>query len=423
MTPYLPRIVDAELDELLRGVAAIAIQGPKGVGKTVTAQRRARSVVALDDPAVHAIARADARAILQRPKPILIDEWQRVPATWDAVRRAVDDDRTPGQFLLTGSASPRELPAHTGAGRIVDVRMRPLALSERGLGTPCASLGALLRGERPALAGTTPVTLVDYVDEIVASGLPGLRALQGRALRAQLDGYLQRLVDREFSEQGLAVRSPQALLRWLTAYAAATSTTASFEKTRDAASAGEASPPPRSTVRPYRDVLERLWIVDAIPAWLPSGNLLNRLSQPPKHQLADPALAVRLLGLDRDALLAGRTSGHIQGTGSLLGRLFESLVAQSVRAYAQHAEARVHHLRTKAGERDVDLVVARGDQRIVAIEVKLGGTVADADTRNLRWLRQQLGDTLLDAIVVNTGPAAYRREDGIGVVPAALLGP
>lgn len=424
MSEYLPRVVDAELDELLAGLPAVAVEGPKGVGKTETASRRAKTVIALDDQAMQAIVRADVTEILRGPKPILLDEWQLAPATWDAVRRAVDRDQQANQFLLTGSACPSIAPTHSGAGRIVTLRMRPLALSERGVGKPTVSLAELMQGARGLIRGTTDVALADYVNEIITSGFPGLRNLGGRALRAQLDGYLRRIVDRDFADQGLGIRNPQGLLRWMTAYAAATSTTATFETIRDAATSGEGQKPAKTTVQPYRDILERLWIVDPVPAWLPSRNHINRLSQPPKHQLADPALAARLLGLDQHALLAGKESGPpVPRDGTLLGHLFESLVTLSVRVFAQAAEAQVRHLRTKGGEREVDLIIERADQRVIAIEVKLSSAITDADTKNLCWLREQIGDDLLDAIVVNTGQRAYRREDGIAVVPAALLGP
>lgn len=239
MSDYLPRVVDAELDELLGSLPAVAVEGPKGVGKTETARRRAARVVALDDPAIREIARADIAHVLNGTRPVLIDEWQQVPSVWDAIRRAVDKDRRANQFLLTGSASPATAPTHSGAGRIVTLRMRPLALCERGLCKPSVSLAELLQGKRPSVSGATKITLADYVDEILASGFPGLRGLRGRAMRAQLDGYLQRIVDRDFAAQGVGIRNPQGLLRWMTALAAATSTTASFETIRDAATSGE----------------------------------------------------------------------------------------------------------------------------------------------------------------------------------------
>lgn len=422
--PYDARVVDRELDELLPAIPALAIEGAKGVGKTATAAQRAASARELDDPAQRSIALADPARLLDGPAPVLIDEWQYVPEVWDLVRRAVDRGAAPSSFLLTGSSRPAERGSHSGAARIVSVRMRPLALSERGLVTPTVSCADLLSGRRQEIGGSSPVGLEQYVREIVSSGFPGLRPLSGRPLRAQLDSYLLRIVDRDFEELGHNVRDPAALRRWMTAYAAATSTTASFETIRDAATSGHGDKPAKTTTIPYRDVLERLWIVDPVEAWLPTRNRISRISSPPKHQLADPALAARLLGVDADALLEGRAAGPpIPRDDTLAGALFESLVTLSLRTYAQAAEATVKHLRTISGTHEVDLLLERADGRVVAFEVKLARDGRDHDTTHLRWLARQIGDELLDAVIVTTGTEAYRRRDGIAVVPAALLGP
>ena len=146
----------------------------------------------------------------------LIDEWQLFPATWDTVRRAVDADPTPGRFILTGSASLSGAPTHSGAARIVPVRMRPISLAECGIPTT-VSPQTLLEGATPEIAGDTAAHLENYVDEILAGGLPTLRGLPERALRAQLDGYLQRVIDRELPEQGLLIRHPDTLRAWMRA--------------------------------------------------------------------------------------------------------------------------------------------------------------------------------------------------------------
>ena len=411
---YQRRVLDAELDELLPSLAALALEGPKGVGKTATASRRVATVHALDDPAQRSVAIGDPARLLDSTPPILLDEWQQVPELWDLVRRGVDAGAPPGQFLLAGSASPAGTGTHSGAARIVSVRMRPMALAERASTEPTVSLGDLLEGSRAPVRGSTVWTLEDYVDEIVQSGFPGLRELRGRALRSQLDGYIRRVVDRDFPELGLQLRSPTALLRWMRAYAAASSTTATYETIRDAATSGSGEKPARTATLPYRDVLERLWILDPVPAWSPTGTRIRRLTLPPKHQLADPALAARLLGADQGALLRD---------GTRLGPLFESLVTLSLRVYAQAAEAEVLHLRTGGGEHEVDLIVQRADGTVLAIEVKLARDVGETDLRHLKWLAGRIGDDLLDTLVVTTGPEAYRRPDGIAVVPAALLGP
>ncbi len=423
VTEYLRRAVDEELEELGRSLPAVAIVGARGVGKTVTASRRATTLHALDDPAQRSIAMADPARLLESEPPILIDEWQYVPECWDLVRRAVDAGADPGRFLLTGSASPAGVETHSGAGRIVSIRMRPLALSERGIARPSVSLGELLRGERPAIEGQTDLRLGDYVQEILRSGFPGMRHLSGRSLRAQLDGYLDRIIDRDFPELGHPIRNPTALRRWMIAYAAASSTTASYEAIRDAATGGEGDKPAKATTQPYRDVLERLWVVDPVPAWAPTRNRIRRLSSPPKHQLADPALAAQLLGLDADALLSGEdTRPPIPREGTLLGALFESLCTLSLRVYAQASEARLFHLRTSGGEHEVDLIVERADGRVLAIECKLTRNVSGDDVRHLNWLAEQLGDSLVDRVVLTTGTEAYRRPDGVAVVPAALMG-
>jgi predicted AAA+ superfamily ATPase len=224
---YRRRVVDDELDELMPGLAAIALEGPKAIGKTETASQRAATIYALDDPEQLTVAVADPRRLLEGEPPILIDEWQNLPECWDLVRRAVDRGAAPGRFLLAGSASPPRS-THSGAGRIVTLRMRPLTLFERDVASPTVSLAELLSGSRPEISGQTGVSLEDYAGEIVASGFPGLRGLSGRQLRAQLDSYLTRIVDHDFQELGHRVRNPLALKRWMTAYAAASSSSTSY---------------------------------------------------------------------------------------------------------------------------------------------------------------------------------------------------
>ena len=421
---YLRRLVDDELDALLPELPAIAIQGAKGVGKTATALRRAGTAYRLDERIPREIAAAQPQRLTAGATPILIDEWQRLPDSWDVVRRAVDDGAPPGSFLLTGSPPAPGTATHSGAGRIVIARMRPLSLAERGMGPTTVSLGELLQGERPAIDGTSQATLEDYAREIVQSGFPALRGLSGRATLSWLDGYVERIVDREFPEMGYVVRNPGLLRRWLTAYAGASSSSASFETIRDAATSGVTEKPSRSATMPYRDILERLYVVDSVPAWLPTRNHISRLGAAPKHHLVDPALAAQLLGVDVDGLLSGRDDRAIGvRDGPLLGALFESLVTQSIRVYAQAAGARVGHLRLHRGDREVDLIIERRDGRIIPIEVKLSGSVDDHDVRQLRWLETELGGDVLDSVIITTGPEAYRRTDGVAVVPATLLGP
>lgn len=420
MVDYIARVVDSELDDLA-SAAAVSIEGPRAVGKTETALRRAETVHRLDDPDQTAVLRSSPKRVLDGVPPVLIDEWQRLPGTWDMVRRAVDDNVPAARYLLTGSAAPAEMPTHTGAGRIITVRMRPMSLAERGVETPTVSLGSLLTGDRPELEGSTDATVEQYASEITSSGFPGIRGQDPRVRQRLLDGYIDRIVEHDVHGFGRTFRDRGQLRGWMSAYAAATSTTTSFEKIRDAATPGEADKPARTTVGPYRAALESLWMIESVPAWLPTRNRLRALGSAPVHQMADPALAARLVGVDVDGLLAARRSWS--GEGPFLGALFESLVTLSVRTYAQAAGARVSHLRTQGGHHEVDLIIERADGAIVALEVKLASLIEDRDVRHLAWLRDRIGARLLDAAVITTGPHAYRRSDGIGVVPAALLGP
>lgn len=383
------RTADLELDDLFPHVAAIALDGPKAVGKTTTAAQRAADIMNLDRTAERVPLEADPELLLSRRRPLLIDEWQNVPEVWDVVRHAADRDPSGSQFLLAGSATPRAgATAHSGAGRIGRLRMRPMTLEERGVGEPAVSLTRLLEGGREQLHGQTDVGLSRYVEEILASGFPALRSLSGRARRFQLDSYLRNAVDRDVPEQGLAVRRPDALMAWLRAYAAATSSTAGYSQILDAATPGQGDKPARSTADGYRRVLESLWLLDPVPAWELGGSQFTRLGRSPKHHLADPALAARLLGLN-EAKLLGTGGGPVGSEGrAVLGSMFESLATLCIRVAAQAAEADVGHLRTRDGDHEVDLVVTREDGAVLAIEVKAAGAVDDGDTKHLQWLRR-----------------------------------
>jgi predicted AAA+ superfamily ATPase len=301
--------------------------------------------------------------------------------------------------------------------------MRPLSLSERGIDEPIVSLKSLLAGEEAPLQGNTNTGLRQYVGEIFASGYPAIRTLPTDLRGDVLDSYLTYAVEQEFAEQGIRVRRPQTLMAWLRAFAAATATPSSYGKILNAATAGVSDKPSRETTTLYRDVLARGFFLDSVQAWTPAFNPLKRLAGSPKHYLADPALAARLLDLTPQAVLTGADQARPSlRAGSMLGPLFEHLVAQSVLVYAEAAGAQVGHLRQNDGRREIDLIVEKG-QAVVAIEVKLATTVTDQDVKHLVWLRQQLGQNLVNAAVITTGQVAYRRPDGINVVPAALLGP
>lgn len=424
MSRYVRRVVDDELEELFDQLPAVLLDGPKGVGKTATARGWDPVEWNLDDPDQRAVVEADPKIVVAsgNGQPVLVDEWQRVPAVFDAIRRAVDDDPTGGRFILTGSATS-SAPTHSGAGRITTVRMRPLSLYERLVpGTATVSLAGLLAGDT-AVSGEAGLELSDYVDEIVTGGFPGMRGLAQKARERQLDSYLDRIVDHELPELGFRVRHPTTVRAWLKAYGAAVGTTASWEKIRDAATPGSGDKPAKTTTMPYIELLTQLRILDPVDAWTPSFNHLQALTQSPKHHLADPALAARLVRLSAAKLIRSESPTlGIPRDGTYVGALFESLATLTVRVLAQRHGARVYHLRTRQGRHEVDLIV-EGEDGVVGIECKLGGAVDDKDVTHLRWLKEQIGSDLIAAAVVTTGKRAYRRKDGVAVVPLALLGP
>ncbi|MDR0431976.1 MAG: DUF4143 domain-containing protein [Bifidobacteriaceae bacterium] len=424
---YVRRLIDSDLDDLMPDLPAIALEGPKGVGKTATASRRARTVLHLDRERDAEEVLANPRILATEPPPVLLDEWQHVPQVWDEVRHLVDDGARPGSFLFAGSAAPVGAATHSGAARIVRMRIRPLSLAERQLATPSVSLGRLLAGDDGPVGGEAELGHDDYIREIAASGFPALRRLSARSRHWQLEGYVTNVVEHEFADQGITVRKPHSLRRWLRAYAGATATNASYTAILDAATAGEADKPAASTVVAYRDALAALWLLDEVDPWDPGGVGVGvgvgRLAKTPRHFLADPALALVLLGLDQ-AALARHPEDRVFGPryGSLAGRLFEALVGLSLQTYAARNDATVSFLRTQDGRREVDFVVQKG-RAVVGVEVKLAAEVGPKDVAHLVWLRERLGSDFAAGVVLTTGRRAYRRPtDGILVIPAALLG-
>jgi predicted AAA+ superfamily ATPase len=228
-------------------------------------------------------------------------------------------------------------------------------------------------------------------------------------------------------QQGVRIRQPRTLLRWLTAYAAATSSDTTYGEILDASTPGEGEKPSAATTIAYREALGNLWLIDELPVWLYGEDYFSRLKRSPKHYLADPALTAYLLNFDID-MLTKNNPAHKRATtvfdekiGGITGRLFESLVHLSLKTYATVNDASLSYLKTRNGDHEVDFILQRG-QRNVAIESKMSLKIEDKDVKHLNWLRENLKDDLLDAIIVNTGPTAYRRPDGIAVVPAVLLG-
>src|SRR5699024_6950738 len=258
---YQERSIDRLLDRFLPEVPAYALDGPKGVGKTASASRRADHVwnMELAEHRAHLLAQRDFGDL--PGGTLFIDEWQNLPDAWNAVRRAVDDGSPGGRFLLAGSASPRDgRGTHSGAGRILSARMRPMGLHERGVANPTVSLSQMVLAEGLDVSGRADFSVGEYYETIVAGGFPGMSDKPPRLRRNYLDSYLQRIVDRELPDLGFRVRRPAQLRRWMTAYAAASSTTTALN--RIASAAGEdGQNPTRATTLAYREHLTQLWIM------------------------------------------------------------------------------------------------------------------------------------------------------------------
>lgn len=412
---YTPRSIDTLLDRFFPEVSAYALDGAKGVGKTASAARRSAHVWNLERPEHRAHLMAQSNYLNLPEGTVFIDEWQHLPDVWNAVRRAVDDGAPGGRFLLAGSSSPRDASGtHSGAGRILSARMRPMGLHERDLCDNPVSLSEMLAGDLPSIDARCPLRLEDYFDAVVSSGFPGLHRMSVQVRNQHLDAYLRRIVDRDMPDLGFTVRRPLQLRRWMAAYAAASSTTTALA--RIAAAAGEDGEiPAKTTTQAYREHLAQLWILDPLEAWSPSLSMFKRIQQKPKHHLADPGLAARLLGVSARHLA-------LPTNADVAGRLFESLAVLTLRVIAEAEGGHAWHFRTREGREEIDLIIEGDEGQVVAVEIKLAGDVRDRDVRHLLWLQDQMPDDVLDTMVITTGEFAYRRPDGVAVVPLGLLG-
>lgn len=413
----------------MREFPAIAIDGLKGVGKTMSAKRLAATTFELDRARDYdQIVNIPNILSSERP-PILIDEWQRIPAVWDYVRRAVDDGAKPGTYLLTGSIANADINIHSGAGRIIRRKMYPLSLAERDIEKPTISVGEMFSADKPFsanVAGKTDVSSADYIFEIVASGLPSFRYLVPESRKIAFDSYFHNILSHEFSQQGIRIRQPETLMRWLRAFAAAISTDAGYAEILDASTAGEGNKPAAKTIIAYREALENLWLLDELMPWIDGEDFFSGLKRSPKHYLADPAFAAFLLDLD-EGIISGANNWPARAErfdgkyGSILGRLFESLVHLSLNIYTEVNNAKLFFVKTHKGDREIDFIMQKGT-RVIACEVKFSPMATPADGKHLRWFIESVGRECNDAMIITTGSVAYRREDGIAVVPAALLG-
>ena len=416
---YLPRVVDDEMQRALSTMPAVLIEGPRACGKTWTGRQFANSASYLDERASAALeAGMDPASILDGETPRLLDEWQLAPEVWNPMRRVCDRRGVRGQFILTGSADPPDdITRHSGAGRIMRVRMRPMSLYESGESDGRVSLGQLLASGDCA-APDAGWSLGEVLELACRGGWPQLLdaglATAGGAVRA----YLQEISRTDVSRIDGTDRDPVRVQRLIVSLARNVATEARRTVlAADTAAAGDA-PLERRTVAGYLEALSRLFVLEEVPAWRPHIASRAQARRSPKIQLADPSLVAAALEVEVDGLLRDL---------AFAGRLFESMVMRDLLVYAQANRCLVSHYRD-SDNLEVDLIIAHPDGRWIAAEVKVGGASAiDRGAQSLRRLCGKLdqaktGDPV-KLMVITAGGYAYERSDGVCVAPITSLGP
>ncbi len=416
---YRSRVLDGVLSDRLAVAGAVLIDGPKACGKTRTAREFAASSVLLDvDQAAQAALDIDPALVLDGPVPRLIDEWQLAgDAVWNGVRRLVDDRGRPGQFILTGSSVPDDdVRRHSGAGRIAVLRMRPMTLFEMGASSGAVSLSGLLSGEAPSCPDPG-VTLAGLAELIAVGGWPGHLSRTPAAAQQVNRDYLAQIAQVDIGRVSGVRRDPLRIERFLRSLGRHTSTEAALSTIVADAAGTDDEPLARTTGYDYLAALERVMVIEDVPAW--SVRLRSRatLRSAPKRHFVDPSLAVAALGADPQGLL---------GDLETLGLLFESLVVRDLRVLSQPLGATVFHARDSSG-READIVLQLPDGRWSAFEVKLGARQVDAAAASLRKFADSVDQRAAGAPavlgVITLASYGYRREDGVAVIPVAALRP
>ena len=376
----------------------------------------------LDEPAEREAAQMDPSLALMGDTPHLVDEWQEVPEVWDAARRFVDDSGNQrGALLLTGStalkAGEREKVRHSGTGRIARLSMRPMALCESGEGEAKVSLRALLSGEelRPARKETG---LADVARWCCRGGWPANIGLSDEAAAETASQYIQSVLDVNVIEDG---RSPEMALALLRAMAMNISQAVTYKTLIKDASDG-VSGPDVDTVTAYLDLFDRLKLTEGLHGWEPPMRSKARVRVKPKRYFCDPSLAAALLGATPQKLLRDTQT---------LGMLFENLVIRDLHVFLSTYSGlgnELHYYRDDQGL-EVDAIIEYGGLW-GGVEVKLSDTKADEGAASLKKLRDKMtanpaarnAEPAFLAVVVGRGNLAYTRDDGVMVIPAALLG-
>ena len=421
---YEKRLIDSILKEYVDELPAILLEGAKAVGKTETCKQLASTEYSMDNAAQRELLQNNPDIILQNAKPVLIDEWQLAPSLWSYVRHAVDDGLPNGSVLFTGSSIRVNSRVHSGAGRIIRLKLRPYSIEERNLSDSYIRIADLFNfGSKATVNGETDKTLVDYLDEIYRSGFPGIRNKSERIQKVLLKSYVTNIAEHEFEENGFKILNPHSLLAWMRIYAASIGTETKQSTLINAATASDAIPS-APTVSKYREALEILDITDEVQPFLPMGKIYGNLAKGTKHFMLDPAIALSLLGVEKDELLDYQVPKYVSKFHqTLTGQLIESFVYQSLVVYADVNDAQFSYYRNSRGTREIDFILQKG-HRLILFEVKANPDVKDAYIRHLNWFEDEIGDEFkVTKVLLNTGRYAYtRQEDHVHVIPLALLG-
>lgn len=410
--------MDHVLAEALTSIGAVLIEGPKWCGKTRTAREIAKSAIFMQDPDSLALnmATADAKPslLLQGDTPRLIDEWQIAPVLWDAVRHAIDQRGEPGQFILTGSATPSDdFVRHSGTGRIARIKMRPMSLYESKESSGAISLGALFDSQ-PDVEAVSDMTLEKLAAIMVRGGWPAAVLATEDSSYAMVYNYVESVINSDISKVDGIERNPanvRALLRSLARNTASPVPMSTLRKDM----ASDEDQISEKTIASYLNALRRIWVVEDLPAWNPAMRSKAAVRTSPKRHFVDPSIAAAVLRATPSRLLQDLNT---------YGLLFESLCVRDLRVYAQAIDGEAFHYRDKNGL-EADIVVHLKDGRWGAIEVKLGAKATESAAKTLLQLSELVNIEKMTPpsflMVITATGFAYRRKDGVYVVPIGCL--
>lgn len=422
---YKPRVADALLADKLEAMGAVLITGAKACGKTTTGEQQANSVIRIDEPELFSqyedIAQTNIRLLLRGETPRLIDEWQLIPQLWDAVRYEVDRRSEDGQFILTGSAVPADDSKihHTGAGRFAWLKMRPMTLWESNESTGEVSLGDLFKSDAD-ISGVNNYSLEDIAFFVCRGGWP--RAVNKKSVKSalmQVFEYFTAIIKTDISRVDGIERDEERAKRIMRSYARFQGTQATISSISDDISTNEIDKVSVDTVSSYLAALRKIFIVEDMAAWNPNLKSRTAIRTSDTRYYVDPSIAVASLGVGPNDLINDMKT---------FGLLFETLCVRDLRVYAEVMNGSVYHYRDKNGL-ECDAVVHLRNGSYGLIEIKIGGeSKIEEGAENLLRLSSIIDTGKMKApafcmVLTGVGKYAYRRSDGVYVVPISCLKP